>query len=335
MQKTEEVMKWLNGAQRALIGIGLAGVLFTSVAHGQDARTVRMAYSVDVLDDTQNAALQVMLKRLKELNATRKDLRIQFDVYDAQSSVDKQLSDVQTALIKKPDVLIFSAVDSVGSLPAAQAAKDAGVKVIDRRPTNPEPPVFDVTFYAYDESRYAAATTGWIKKYLNEHPSIVLNIGLIYGAPAQTAQLQRCDTIKALAAQVPNRIKIVVEGYGNWLTATAQNLAQDWLLSHPDMNYIAAANDIMALGASNALISAGRTDVLVSGYDLTSDGVQRVKDGTQSLTVGTSLDDNGQVVDVALGLVEGTFKDKTYYINPVYAVDKSNVEDFLASHSKK
>lgn len=161
-----------------------------------------------------------------------------------------------------------------------------------------------------------------------------MNVGVIYGAPAQTAQLLRIDAIKAFAEKHPDRIKIIAEGYGNWLTATAQNLSQDWLLAHPDINYIAAANDIMALGVSNTLISGNRSDVLVSGYDLAPDALERVKAGTQALTVGTSIGDNGQMIDVALGMVDGSFKEKTYYLDPVYAVDSSNVDDFLAKQSK-
>lgn len=322
---------WIASATIA----GVTLLAATGLAAAKDApRHISIAYSVDVLDETQNVALQYMLDRVKQINAERDDIEVTFETYDAQTSVDKQLSDVQTALIKKPDVLIFSAVDAVGSLPAAEAAKRAGVLVIDRRPSDPEPAAYDVAFYAYDEARYANTTNDWIKAYLDAHPDVVLKVGLIYGAPAQTAQLRRADTIKELTKQIPDRIKIVAEGYGNWLTATAQNLTQDWLLAHPDMNYVAAANDIMALGASNALINAGRSDVLVSGYDLTADGVQRVSKGTQTLTVGTSLADNGQIVDVAVGLVEGTFKDKTYYVSPVYAIDASNVGDYLAKTSK-
>ena len=322
---------WIASAAIA----GATMLAATGLAAAKDApKHISIAYSVDVLDETQNVALQYMLDRVKQINAERDDIEVTFETYDAQSSVDKQLSDVQTALIKKPDVVIFSAVDAVGSLPAAEAAKSAGALVIDRRPSDPEPAAYDVAFYAYDEARYANTTNTWIKAYLDAHPDLVLKVGLIYGAPAQTAQLRRADTIKELAREIPDRIKIVAEGYGNWLTATAQNLTQDWLLAHPDMNYVAAANDIMALGASNALINAGRSDVLVSGYDLTNDGVQRVLKGTQTLTVGTSLADNGQIIDVAVGLVEGTFKDKTYYVSPVYAVDAGNVADYLAKTSK-
>jgi ABC-type sugar transport system substrate-binding protein len=158
-----------------------------------------------------------------------------------------------------------------------------------------------------------------------------MNIGLIYGAPAQTAQLAREDVLKELAKEMPDRVKIVAEGYGNWLTETAQNLTTDWLQAHSEINYISAANDIMALGAANALASAGATsDVMVSGYDLTDDGITRIQKGSQALNVGVSLEDQGsQVIDVALGLVDGTFVDKTYYVNPVYSVTADNVEDYL------
>ncbi|WP_107341416.1 sugar ABC transporter substrate-binding protein [Agrobacterium pusense] len=317
-----------------LSALAIGVVALSATANAQDAKTVKIAYSVDVLDDTQNAVLQAMKKRVDELNSTRKDVKIDLEVYDAQSSVDKQISDVQTALIKKPDVLIFSAVDAVGSQPAAQAAKDAGVKILDKRPSGPVAATTDVAYYGNDENRYSKATTDWIQKYLDANPKVNLNVGVIYGAPAQTAQLLRIDAIKAFAEKHPDRIKIIAEGYGNWLTATAQNLSQDWLLAHPDINYIAAANDIMALGVSNTLISGNRSDVLVSGYDLAPDALERVKAGTQALTVGTSIGDNGQMIDVALGMVDGSFKEKTYYLDPVYAVDSSNVDDFLAKQSK-
>lgn len=318
-------------ASALALTVGCAGA---TAALAQDAQAIRIAYSVDVLDDTQNAVLQAVQARVDAINAERDDIEVTLDVYDAQSSVDKQISDVQTALIKDPDVLIFSAVDAVGSLPAMQAAADAGVPILDRRPTDPVGDFSTVAFYGSDEARYSDATVAWIEGYLDANPDVVLNIGAIYGAPAQTAQLLRIDAIKALAAEMPDRVQIVTEGYGNWLTATAQNLSQDWLLAYPQMNYIATANDIMALGVSNTLINAGRTDILVSGYDLTPDGVQRVADGTQSLTVGTSIADNDQMIDVAIGMVDGSFTDTSYYLDPVYAVDAGNVADFLASRAE-
>lgn len=317
----------------AILGVGalalpLAGIV--SRSHAQSTpRTIKIAFSIDVLDQTQNVGLAAMKARVDEISKSGRGIAVELDVYDAQSSVNKQLSDVQTALIKQPDVLILSAVDAKGSLPAARAAKDAGVKIIDKRPSSPEPAIADVAFFSNDEARYSKATTDWLRAYLQKNPGAVLKVGLIYGAPAQTAQLLRCDAIKDLAKEMPDRMRIVASGYGNWLTATAQNLTQDWLQAHPDMNHVAAANDIMAMGAANALAAGGRSkDVQVSGYDLTSEGLQRIRNGQQALDVGVTLQGNAQVIDVAVGLVLGTFKDKSYYINPVYAVDASNVNTY-------
>lgn len=328
---------------RAVVALGsLAAVMLAGCSAGTapsaagsaagEKKAISIAFSVDVLDDTQNAVLGFMKDRVASINAERKDVTVTLDVYDAQSSVDKQLSDVQTALIKKPDVLIFSAVDATGSLPAAKAAHDAGVKIIDVRPTEPEADVFDVAFHGTDEAKYSGATVQWIKDYLAANPSATLNAGLIYGAPAQTAQLVRIEAIKDLAKQMPDRLKIVADGYGNWLTDTAQNMTQDWVQAHPDINYVACANDIMALGASNAVERAGRTGkVMISGYDLTDDGLKRISAGKQTLDVGVLLKDNAQRIDVAVKLAMGEFTDKSYSITPINAVTADNVAEFLKS----
>ena len=127
-------MHWLKHFVRVAPAIVLVATAVSTgePAWAQEPKQIKIAYSVDVLDETQNVALTAMQKRVDEINTERDDIEVVFDVYDAQSNVDKQLSDVQTALIKEPDVLLFSAVDAVGSLPAAQAAKDAGVLTIDR-----------------------------------------------------------------------------------------------------------------------------------------------------------------------------------------------------------
>jgi ribose transport system substrate-binding protein len=319
-----------------LIGsIGGAALAQESPAASSNTQQIRIAYSVDTVDVTQQIALDAAQARVDEINAERDDIEVTLQVYNAQTSVDKQISDVQDAITKGTDVLIFSAVDAVGSLPAAQAAKDAGIKLIDRRPSDPEPEVFDVAFYSNDEARYSAATVDWIRSYLEANPDAVLKIGAIYGAPAQTAQLPRIDAIKALAAEMPDRIQIVAEGYGNWLTETAQNLTTDWLQAHPDMNYVATANDIMALGAVNAIAAAGKTgEIMVSGYDLMDDAVQRIKDGSQSFDTGVTIWDSNQIIDVAVGLAQGTFTDKEYRQDPVYAVSADNVDEYLASQER-
>jgi ABC-type sugar transport system substrate-binding protein len=316
----------LLGLATAIVTAGvLAGCAAPSP--GGDDDSISIVYSVDKIDENQNKYIDYMKDRVAELNA--EGLDITFEAVDANGSVDKQISDVQTILAKSPDVLIFSAVDSVGSLPAVQAAKDAGVFTVDFRPSDPEPPAFDVAFGA-SETLYAQATTEWMQSLLDDDPSLKLSVGLIYGAAAQTAQLERADAIKVFAEENPDRVEILAEQYGNWQIDIAQNTTADWAQAYPRMNLIVAANAEMGLGASNALTAAGkRGDVLVTGYDINDSSLKYVQEGLIDFTTGVLAGDYGQIIDVAVGLVDGTFTDKVYSIEPIYSVTIDNVAEVL------
>lgn len=53
------------------------------------------------------------------------------------------------------------------------------------------------------------------------------------------------------------------------------NVMQNLLTAHPDVQAIFAQNDEMALGALRALQTAGKSDVMVVGFDGTPDGEKR------------------------------------------------------------
>jgi ABC-type sugar transport system substrate-binding protein len=313
----------------AILAVAVAASA-TTFGHAAEKRQVRIAYVMDKIDETQNVILNAHLARIKELNASRPDINIVLDVYDARSDVDKQLSDIQDALLKKPDVMIYSPVDNVGSLPGAQAAHDAGVKLIDRRVSDPEPAIFDVGLIANDETRWAAATVDFLKGLLKADPNKVLKIGAIYGQPAQTQQLIRVDAVKKLADEMPDRVQIVATAYGNWLTETAQNITEDWLQAHPEVNVIVAANDIMAAGVANAVTSAGKKDqIVITGVDTTDDGLKRIKAGTQDFDVGVPYEGYAEGIDVAVDLTLGKPVPKMYMVDAINIVTKDNVDELL------
>lgn len=292
-------------------------------------RTIRIAWVDDTLDQTRAVMLQAAQDRVEAINASRSDIKIELTYYDAQKNVDKQLSDVETALLTKPDVFIFSCVDTSGSLPAVEKIHAAGIPIVDIRDMG-QPDLITTVFYGSDEATYAAAMTDWLKKRLAADPALVLNTALIYGAAAQTQQFARCDLVKKLAQEMPDRVKIIAEKYGDWDTEKALNITEDWLQSLPNLTYICTANDIMALGASNALVAAKKKDqIMVTGVDVTDEGVALIAEGKQDATVGARLQDYGQMVDCALGLVEKTYTEATYTVKSVYVVDRDNVQSYL------
>ena len=67
-----------------------------------------------------------------------------------------------------------------------------------------------------------------------------------------------------------------------------------------------AQNDEMALGAMRALQTAGKTDVMVVGFDGTPDGVKAVNDGKMAATIAQLPEMIGaKGVDTAAQVLKG------------------------------
>jgi ABC-type sugar transport system substrate-binding protein len=101
------------------------------------------------------------------------------------------------------------------------------------------------------------------------------------------------------------------------------------------MNFVCAANDIMALCASNALVSAGIKDnVILTGIDIDG-GAELIKEGKQDLDVGAAIEDNSVMMDIALALAEDTWDGgDTYVLDRVLRIDATNVDAYLAGDTQ-
>lgn len=324
---------------KKLFALILALVMVLSMAAcssskpAQDAsgkKTIRIAWSDDTQDSTRAKVLELMRQRCEEINAERDDIEVVLDYYDANKTVDKQISDVETACLTKPDVFVFSCVDSEGSKPCLDLMKNTGAKIIDIRDMGSDIP--DVIFYSSDEETYAKATSAWIVDYMEANPDkLPLKVGLVYGAAAQTLQLKRCDLVKELAEQYPDKIEIVAESFADWDTQKAMNVMEDWIQAFPEINFVVCANDIMAKGVSNALVSAGIKDkVAITGVDLDG-GAELIAEGKQDLDVAAAISVNQDIIDIAVQLVEGTYTgDRKNVAQGVMRVDATNVDKYLS-----
>ena len=286
---------------RKLLVLAMTGIMVLGsgvCVQAADKQEINIAWCDDTLDATRSKMIEACEARVEAINAERDDIEVNLTYYDAQASVDQQIANVETAALKNPDVFVFSCVDSQGSLPCLQTMKDTGASIIDIRDM--------------------------------ENPDVNLKVGLIYGKASQTLQLIRCDLMKELAEEMPDRIEIVAEGYGDWDTQKAMAIMEDWIQAYPEINFVCCANDIMALGASNALVSAGIKDnVILTGIDLDG-GADLIKAGKQDLDVGASILDNDQIIDIAVALATDTWDGgDTYTLDAVMRVDASNVDAYL------
>lgn len=304
---------------------------------------VKIHYSDCAMDQTRKIIYDSMVERVKYINEQRPELNVTLTYSDAQDKIDKQIADIETALLAEPNALIVSAVDSDGLIPIVTQAHDKGVKIVDMRDLKNKD-IDDCVFWGADEGSYSKGMKEWIRNYFTENPDAVWNVGLIYGLATQTPQLERCDLMEEMAEELPGKINILDSKYGDWLTDKAMNITEDWLQAYPEMNVIWCGNDIMALGASNVVVAAGKAeDIIISGVDLTDEGIERIGQETMTVDVGSLMQDYGLIVDAAVATALGEFKAELFTPegcplwppNEVYVVDKSNVDDFLKIRKEK
>lgn len=260
------------------------------------------------------------------------DVDISLDVMDAGLNSDKQISQIQDAIVKKPDVIVVDPVDLGPLTSVIEQAKDQGIKVYAMRPSPDDPEgLWDGIA---DESQLEVEMTenmrAWMQSALDADPNLTLQVGVIYGAAAQTAQLIRGDVIKTMAEDDPDRVVIAAEKIADWSLQTAQDATTDFITSQPDMNLVVTANNQMGQGAVNAVNSANQAeDIQVATYDVDAPTVESVRDGKLAYATGFELYGYGQGVltgAVALGLGEST---DTFDV-PVLQVTPDNAADVLS-----
>ena len=112
------------------------------------------------------------------------------------------------------------------------------------------------------------------------------------------------------------------------------DLMTNWLTAGEPFDAVFANNDEMAIGAIQAMKSAGidMKDVVVVGVDATQDGLAAMKAGELDVTVFQNA--RGQAagaVDAALALARGEAVDQVVYI-PFELVTPDNMDDYLAQN---
>lgn len=114
------------------------------------------------------------------------------------------------------------------------------------------------------------------------------------GAASKNYAVIRCEASAVYAARRPEGFKDVLNEAGytmvQELTADSDQTKgyeamQDILAANPDIAAVFAANDPMALGAMEALQEAGRSDVLLFGFNGDAGALEAIAAGTMQGTV--------------------------------------------------
>jgi len=186
---------------------------------------------------------------------------------DAGFKADQQVSDIETVLAKKPNIIVSIPVDPVATADAYKRAASRGVKLVfmDNVPKGLHAGSDYVSVVSADNYGNGVASALLMAQVLKSKGQI----GLVYHAADFFVTHQRYVAFKKTIAEFPN-IKIVAEqGIGGPdFAGDAEKAANAMLTGHPGLNAIWAVWDVPAEGVISAARTAGANQLVITTCDL-------------------------------------------------------------------
>ncbi len=189
-------------------------------------------------------------------------------VTDANFKPDKQVSDLETVMVKKPDIIVSIPTDPVATASAFKKVADAGTKLVfmDNVPQGLEAGKDYVSVVSADNYGNGVTSAHLMAKALGGKGKI----GLIYHEADFFVTKQRYEGFKSTIEKDYQDITIVDEKgiAGPDFAGDAQGAANAMLTGNPDLAGIWAVWDVPAEGVMAAARASGRTDLKVATQDL-------------------------------------------------------------------
>ncbi|MFZ0097036.1 MAG: D-ribose ABC transporter substrate-binding protein [Gemmobacter sp.] len=198
-------------------------------------------------------------------------------VHDDDANKQAQLFDTAIAAGVKAIVLDNAGADA--SVAAVQKAKDAGIPsfLIDREITATGVAVSQIVSNNYQGAQLGAEEFVKLMGEAGEYAELL-------GKESDTNAGIRSKGYHDVIDQYPD-MKMVAQQTANWSQTEAYTVMESMLQANPGIKGVISGNDTMAMGAWAALEAAGRTDVIVVGFDGSNDVRDSILKGGIKATV--------------------------------------------------
>ena len=234
--------------------------------------SIKIGLSVSTL----NNPFFVTLKEGAEAEAQKQGIEV--TTVDAQNDPAKQTSDIEDLIQQGVDALVINPTDSAAVVAAIESANSAGIPVItvDRSAEGGEV----VSHIASDNVAGGKMAAEFILEKLGNKGKLVE----LEGIPGSSAARERGEGFHSAVDGVAG-VEVIAKQAADFDRAKGLTVMENILQGNKDIQAIFAHNDEMALGALEALASAGVENVLVVGFDATDDAVKAVEEGRMAATV--------------------------------------------------
>ncbi|MFM2348594.1 MAG: hypothetical protein RL654_3347 [Pseudomonadota bacterium] len=211
------------------------------------------------------------------IEAARTDADIDVKFTDANNDIARQLDQIDNFIAQKVKAIVVVPVDYEGITPGIERANKAGIPVVT---LNIQAKGGKSTFVGSKNLDAGRMQGEFMVKALPQGAKVMY----LQGTPGLYHSMEREQGFMA-ALKARKDVTVLSSLSGNYGRAEGMKITEDWVQRHPKFDAIVAANDQMALGALQALKTAGRKGVLISGIDGTADAKAAIKAGEMAQSV--------------------------------------------------
>jgi ribose transport system substrate-binding protein len=192
-------------------------------------------------------------------------------------SLDEQIALVGQAIAERPDAMVFAPVHATAMNDSVRRINAAGIPLVNF--INRLAMGGYVTYVGSDDVRLARAVALRLLDHLGGRGDIVI----LEGVPGAVSSQDRLRGFQEALRAVPG-VRVVASRPADYQRDTARRVTRELLASIPRIDGILSANDVMSLGAIDALEEAGRSIPLI-GVNALPEAVTELKSGRLLATV--------------------------------------------------
>ena len=244
-------------------------------------------------------------------------------------NIEEQTRLVEDWIVKKPDAFVFVPVDFKALVPSIQKVNKAGIPVVgyNNRMT-------DVDFVSYigsDDELIEFEASTFLFKSMGGKGKIVH----IDGVPAASTAQARKKGLERALKDFPG-IELLVSQPGQYRRLPAVQVFENLMQRYPEIDGVVSANDDMAVGIAEALISAGRANkTKVIGVDGIPDALAAISAGKMFATADFSGHDQAYLaVHAAVRNLRKLPVPKEIKL-PIVIISKQNISSFPSTPEER
>ena len=277
---------------------------------------------VAVVISTLNNPWFVVLAEAAAKNAEQ--LGYEAKIFDSQNNPAIESDNFENLISSGYDAILFNPTDADGSISNIMKAKEAGVPVfcMDREVNSNDAATSQVLSDNY--SGCAEIGIEFVKSLKGKGKYVEI-LGLV----GDNNTWARSGGFHSVVDKFPG-FKMLAQQSGDFDRNKAMEVLETIMQGHPDLEAVFCGNDAMAMGAYQALLSAGKADkVKVFGFDGASDVIEKIAEGK---IVATGMQYPIVMAETAAKFADEYFKGKRDFPQrvpvEVVLVKKSNAASF-------